>query len=111
MFRMVCVRSVMKQHIVCVCVFSNEAAYCVCARACACERVCVCAPAHSVTKWRVCVCVALLEELVNSGRVLGSIVGGRQDKAVFVPDVYCRAQNAWVESFLTHNAYLGNSQG
>lgn len=59
MFRMVCVRSVMKQHIVCVCVFSNEAAYCVCARACACVRAsaCVCAPAHSVTKWRVCVCV------------------------------------------------------
>ncbi|KAB5517018.1 hypothetical protein PHYPO_G00184680 [Pangasianodon hypophthalmus] len=49
---------------------------------------------------------SLLEELVNSGRVLGSVVGGRQDKAVFVPDVYCRAQNAWVESFLTHNAYL-----
>ncbi|KAM9444507.1 E3 UFM1-protein ligase 1 [Clarias gariepinus] len=49
---------------------------------------------------------SLLEELVNSGRVLGSVVGGRQDKAVFVPDVYCRAQNAWVESFLTHNSYL-----
>lgn len=63
--------------------------------------VCVC----------VCVCVALLEELVNSGRVRGSIVGGRQDKAVFVPDVYCRAQNAWIESFLTHNSYLGNTKG
>ncbi|KAK2846306.1 hypothetical protein Q7C36_011160 [Tachysurus vachellii] len=49
---------------------------------------------------------SLLEELVNSGRVRGSIVGGRQDKAVFVPDVYCRAQNAWIESFLTHNSYL-----
>ncbi|KAK3506969.1 hypothetical protein QTP70_033179 [Hemibagrus guttatus] len=49
---------------------------------------------------------SLLEELVNSGRVRGSVVGGRQDKAVFVPDVYCRAQNAWVESFLTHNSYL-----
>ncbi|KAI5094474.1 E3 UFM1-protein ligase 1 [Silurus meridionalis] len=49
---------------------------------------------------------SLLDELVNSGRVLGSVVGGRQDKAVFVPDVYCRAQNAWVESFLTHNSYL-----
>lgn len=56
-------------------------------------------------------CVALLEELVSSGRVLGSVVGGRQDKAVFVPDVYCRAQNTWVESFLTHNAYLGKMPG
>ncbi|XP_062858526.1 E3 UFM1-protein ligase 1 [Trichomycterus rosablanca] len=49
---------------------------------------------------------SLLEELVNLGRVNGSVVGGRQDKAVFVPDVYCRAQSAWVQSFLTHNSYL-----
>lgn len=49
---------------------------------------------------------SLLEELVNSGRVRGSVVGGRQDKAMFVPDIYYKAQKAWVQSFLTHNLYL-----
>lgn len=50
---------------------------------------------------------AVLEELVNTGRLKGTVVGGRQDKAVYIPDIYSRTQNAWVDSFLQQNGYLG----
>ncbi|NXH53878.1 UFL1 ligase, partial [Rhabdornis inornatus] len=49
---------------------------------------------------------SLLEELVNTGRLKGTVVGGRQDKAVFVPDIYSRTQNKWVDSFFKQNGYL-----
>ncbi|XP_077018544.1 E3 UFM1-protein ligase 1 isoform X1 [Tamandua tetradactyla] len=49
---------------------------------------------------------SVLEELVNSGRLRGTVVGGRQDKAVFVPDIYSRTQSTWVDSFLRQNGYL-----
>lgn len=50
---------------------------------------------------------AVLEELVNSGRLKGSVVGGRQDKAIYIPDIYSKAQSTWVDSFLKQNGYLG----
>lgn len=49
---------------------------------------------------------SVLEELVNSGRLRGTVVGGRQDKAVFVPDIYSRTQSTWVDSFFRQNGYL-----
>ncbi|KAJ7405213.1 E3 UFM1-protein ligase 1 [Pitangus sulphuratus] len=49
---------------------------------------------------------SLLEELVNAGRLKGTVVGGRQDKAVFVPDIYARTQSNWVNSFFKQNGYL-----
>lgn len=49
----------------------------------------------------------MLEELVNAGRLKGTVVGGRQDKAVFVPDIYARTQSNWVDSFFKQNGYLG----
>lgn len=49
---------------------------------------------------------SVLEELVNSGRVRGTVVGGRQDKAVFVPDIYSKTQSTWVDSFFRQNGYL-----
>ncbi|KAM9338966.1 E3 UFM1-protein ligase 1 [Symphorus nematophorus] len=49
---------------------------------------------------------SVLEELVDSGRLKGSVVGGRQDKAVYIPDIYAKTQNAWVDSFLQQNGYL-----
>ncbi|KFP70875.1 E3 UFM1-protein ligase 1, partial [Acanthisitta chloris] len=49
---------------------------------------------------------SLLEELVNTGRLKGTVVGGRQDKAVFVPDIYARTQSNWVDSFFRQNGYL-----
>ncbi|XP_075859222.1 E3 UFM1-protein ligase 1 isoform X2 [Microcebus murinus] len=49
---------------------------------------------------------SVLEELVNSGRLRGTVVGGRQDKAVFVPEIYSRTQSTWVDSFFRQNGYL-----
>ncbi|XP_077160006.1 E3 UFM1-protein ligase 1 isoform X2 [Paroedura picta] len=49
---------------------------------------------------------SVLEELVNAGRLRGTVVGGRQDKAVFVPDIYARTQSNWVDSFFKQNGYL-----
>nr|XP_004663705.1 E3 UFM1-protein ligase 1 isoform X1 [Jaculus jaculus] len=49
---------------------------------------------------------SVLEELVNSGRLRGTVVGGRQDKAVFVPDIYSKTQSTWVDSFFRQNGYL-----
>lgn len=57
--------------------------------------------------WRVLLLPAVLEELVNTGRLKGTVVGGRQDKAVYIPDIYSKTQNAWVDSFLQQNGYLG----
>ncbi|XP_048209767.1 E3 UFM1-protein ligase 1 [Perognathus longimembris pacificus] len=49
---------------------------------------------------------SVLEELVTSGRLRGTVIGGRQDKAVFVPDIYSRTQSTWVDSFFRQNGYL-----
>ncbi|XP_073348908.1 E3 UFM1-protein ligase 1 [Pagrus major] len=49
---------------------------------------------------------SVLEELVDTGRLKGSVVGGRQDKAVYIPDIYSKTQNTWVDSFLQQNGYL-----
>ncbi|KAA0708866.1 E3 UFM1-protein ligase 1 [Triplophysa tibetana] len=49
---------------------------------------------------------SVLEELVNSGRLKGSVAGGRQDKAIYIPDIYSKTQSTWVESFLKQNGYL-----
>ncbi|XP_040284715.1 E3 UFM1-protein ligase 1 isoform X1 [Bufo bufo] len=49
---------------------------------------------------------SLLEELVNRGRLKGTVVGGRQDKAVFIPDIYARTQSNWIDAFLKQNGYL-----
>ncbi|CAO2580279.1 E3 UFM1-protein ligase 1 [Lemmus lemmus] len=49
---------------------------------------------------------SVLEELVGTGRLRGTVVGGRQDKAVFVPDIYSKTQSAWVDSFFKQNGYL-----
>ncbi|GCB77247.1 hypothetical protein scyTo_0015633, partial [Scyliorhinus torazame] len=47
-----------------------------------------------------------LEEFISSGRLNGAVIGGRQDKAVYIPDIYSRTQNNWVDSFLKQNGYL-----
>ncbi|XP_010881150.1 E3 UFM1-protein ligase 1 [Esox lucius] len=49
---------------------------------------------------------SILEELVNTDRLKGTVVGGRQDKALYIPDIYSKTQNTWVDSFLKQNGYL-----
>ena len=53
----------------------------------------------------------ILEGLVSTGRLNGSISGGRQDRASYVPDIYARTQNNWVDSFYKQNGYLGRFLG
>ncbi|CAG2238141.1 UFL1 [Mytilus edulis] len=49
---------------------------------------------------------SLLEDLVNKGRLAGSISGGRQEKALYIPNIYTKSQNEWVDSFYKQNGYL-----
>ncbi|XP_076444457.1 E3 UFM1-protein ligase 1-like [Babylonia areolata] len=49
---------------------------------------------------------SLLDELLKQGRVLGSVSGARQDKSIFYPEIYTRAQNQWLDSFYAQNGYL-----
>uniref|UniRef100_A0A4W3JEX3 E3 UFM1-protein ligase 1 n=1 Tax=Callorhinchus milii TaxID=7868 RepID=A0A4W3JEX3_CALMI len=50
--------------------------------------------------------LSFLEELLTSGRLNGAVIGGRQDKAIYIPDIYSRTQNNWVDSFFKQNGYL-----
>ena len=73
--------------------------------------------AYSNIRWTadvgtpVCVSTAILDELLKQGRLSGSVSGGRQDKSVFYPDIYTRAQNQWLDSFYAQNGYLGECRG
>ena len=51
--------------------------------------------------------IATLEKLINTNRLSGNLSGGRQDTAQYIPDIYTRAQNDWVDSFYKQNGYLG----
>ena len=62
---------------------------------------------NSVIYWNSDLFIAILEELVSTGRLAGSLTGGRHDKAMYVPDVYVKAQNDWVDNFYKQNGYLG----
>ncbi|CAG5136377.1 unnamed protein product [Candidula unifasciata] len=48
----------------------------------------------------------ILEELIASGRLAGSVSGSRQDKSQYLPDIYTQAQSQWVDSFYKQNGYL-----
>jgi hypothetical protein len=52
--------------------------------------------------------LAVINDLIEQGRLSGAIQG-RHDKANFVPDIYSRTQNAWVDAFYQQNGYLGRS--
>ena len=46
---------------------------------------------------------------MSSGRLAGSITGGRQDQALYVPDIYTISQNEYVDNFFKQNGYLGDA--
>lgn len=48
---------------------------------------------------------SILEEMVHTSQLKGSLVG-RQEKMMYIPDIYTRAQNEWVDSFYRQNGYL-----
>ena len=48
-----------------------------------------------------------MDSLINNGQLAGSLTGGRQEKAVYIPTVYTKAQEDWIDSFFKQNGYLG----
>ncbi|CAI9721445.1 Hypothetical predicted protein [Octopus vulgaris] len=48
---------------------------------------------------------SIVEELVGSGRLNGSITGQRE-KGTYHPNIFVRTQNQWVEDFYVQNGYL-----
>eukprot|EP00731_Ephydatia_muelleri_P001090 Em0001g1090a len=48
---------------------------------------------------------SVLNDLISTGQLLGSI-HGRTEKAVYIPEIYIKLQNSWVDSFLASNGYL-----
>ncbi|GFR97363.1 E3 UFM1-protein ligase 1-like [Elysia marginata] len=48
----------------------------------------------------------ILEDLISSKRLAGSVSGSRQDKSQFLPEIYTRAQSEWIDSFYKQNDYL-----
>ncbi|KAL4233241.1 E3 UFM1-protein ligase 1 [Mactra antiquata] len=47
----------------------------------------------------------ILEELVNT-KVLAGSISGRLDKATYIPHIYTKSQNEWVDNFFRQNGYL-----
>ncbi|XP_062605346.1 E3 UFM1-protein ligase 1-like isoform X2 [Saccostrea cucullata] len=47
----------------------------------------------------------ILEELVHTGRLKGNLIG-RQEKMMYIPEIYTKAQNDWVDNFYKQNGYL-----
>ncbi|XP_028393266.1 E3 UFM1-protein ligase 1 homolog [Dendronephthya gigantea] len=47
----------------------------------------------------------VINDLIKQGRLSGTIQG-RQDKANFIPDIYSKTQNDWVDAFYQQNGYL-----
>ncbi|KAK2154272.1 hypothetical protein LSH36_272g02036 [Paralvinella palmiformis] len=48
----------------------------------------------------------VLDQLVCQGDLAGTVSGGHQERAQYVPDIYTRSQNEWVDSFFRQNGYL-----
>nr|CAG4649980.1 EOG090X0267 [Sida crystallina] len=49
---------------------------------------------------------AVAEELIASKRIKGSLAGGRQAGATYVPEIYSRSQSEWIDNFFKQNGYL-----
>jgi hypothetical protein len=50
--------------------------------------------------------LAVFDDLLSDGRVNGTIQG-RTDRAMFVPNVFSQARQAWIDSFFSQNGYMG----
>ncbi|ELU03598.1 hypothetical protein CAPTEDRAFT_148455 [Capitella teleta] len=48
----------------------------------------------------------ILDELIKSKRLAGTIVGGHHERSQYVPDIYTRSQNEYVDCFYKQNGYL-----
>ena len=68
--------------------------------------MCYCVRIEKTSDLGIFSSVAVLNDLVLTGQLLGSI-HGRTDKAVYIPEIHIKLQNSWVDSFLASNGYLG----
>lgn len=48
----------------------------------------------------------MIEELLKEGRLAGTLVGGRSERASYVPDLYSRSQGNWVDACYRQNGFL-----
>ncbi|XP_077488736.1 UFM1 specific ligase 1 [Amblyomma americanum] len=48
----------------------------------------------------------MIEELLKEGRLSGTLVGGRSERASYVPDLYSRSQSNWVDASYRQNGFL-----
>lgn len=46
------------------------------------------------------------DNLIKKGRIAGALSGGHSERAVFLPDIYAKCQNEWVDAFYLQNGYL-----
>ncbi|KAL3882423.1 hypothetical protein ACJMK2_028766 [Sinanodonta woodiana] len=49
---------------------------------------------------------SILEELLQKGQLAGSLSGGKHENATYIPDIYSKAQNEYVDCFYRQNGYL-----
>ncbi|XP_076372553.1 UFM1 specific ligase 1 isoform X1 [Tachypleus tridentatus] len=49
---------------------------------------------------------SVIEELIQDKRLAGSVSGGRAERSSYIPSIYAKSQNEWVDSFYTQNGYL-----
>ncbi|KAL3882424.1 hypothetical protein ACJMK2_028766 [Sinanodonta woodiana] len=47
-----------------------------------------------------------LSELLQKGQLAGSLSGGKHENATYIPDIYSKAQNEYVDCFYRQNGYL-----
>lgn len=49
---------------------------------------------------------SLAEDMCKSGELAGNLTGGHSERALYMPDVYAKAQSQYVEHFYKQNGYL-----
>lgn len=52
--------------------------------------------------------LGVTDNLIKKGRLAGTLSGGHSERAVFLPDIYAKCQNEWIDAFYVQNGYLGN---
>ncbi|XP_064489093.1 E3 UFM1-protein ligase 1-like [Ornithodoros turicata] len=48
----------------------------------------------------------IVDDMIKNGRLAGTLVGGRSERTSYIPDIYSRSQNSWVDSCYQQNGYL-----
>ncbi|XP_023230156.1 E3 UFM1-protein ligase 1-like [Centruroides sculpturatus] len=49
---------------------------------------------------------SIIDDLLKNNYIHGSISGGRSERASYIPDIYAKSQNEWIDSFFMQNNYI-----